>query len=107
MFRWFKQPAPEPDPMVQQLIETLRSQAEAQQKLMERMLDQSATQAAQTQELMQSMMDLWKPSRDPQSNSLDERALAKEADEKAWEPIPFNIFEQLDSDIGVPEEFLR
>lgn len=104
MFGWFKRS--EPDPLVLQLVETLRSQQVAQQKLMERMLDQQATQAAQTQELFQSMMDLWKPTREPTSTSLDERALSREAEESMWEPIAENVFAQLDADIGIPKEFL-
>lgn len=106
MLSWFKK-APEPDPLVLQLIDTLRSQAEAQQKLMEKVLEQSAHQAAQSAEMMQSVLDLWKPTRDPSTSTMDERALAKEAEENMWEPIPMNVFAQLDSDLGIPEEFLH
>lgn len=104
MFNWFRRP--EPDPLLLQLMETLRQQSEAQTKLMEKVLEQSAAQAAQSQQMVQGMLDLWKPTREPSATTLHERELAKEASE-LWDPIADNVFAQLDADLGIPAEFLR
>jgi hypothetical protein len=107
MWGWWKKAEPQPDPLMLELVDALKQQQVASQKLMERMLEQADRQAAQTAEMMQSIMELWKPTRAPLASSMEERAIAKELEEKAWEPIPFNVFAQLDKDLGIPLEFLQ
>ena len=106
MFSWFRR-TPAPDPLILHLIDALQRQQDTQQKLLERVLDQSREQAATSQQMLESVLDMWKPRREPTASSMEDRALAKELEQNAWEPIPVNIFEQLDADIGIPQEFLK
>lgn len=97
---------PEPDPLLLQLLATLQEQQASQARLIEKVIEQSAKQAETSQMMVKEIMDLWKPQRSPVASSMDERALAKEAEQLEWDPIPVNIFEQLDRDIGIPVDFL-
>jgi hypothetical protein len=107
---WFSTrpaPPPPPDPLALTLIAALQQQADANARLVEQVLTQSRDQALASQALVADRVDLWKPRRDPQASSMNERMLKKELDEAAWEPIAEDIFARLDADLGVPDDFLR
>ena len=101
---WFRR-KPEPDPMVEMLVDILREQSAQQQRLIEQVLEASREQAAMSQHMVEELVSLWKPSRQPQTTTEEERAKAREQAEQ-WEPLTEDIFKQLDADIGIPAEFL-